>query len=393
MNEEKIKILGKEEEKIKKRIENFENQLPKASFENNQLGANWDEKGKLLDRMKEYNIPGVSIAVINNFEIEWIKSYGIANVNTQKEVTLETIFEAGSASKTFTATAALQMVENNKVDLNEDVNNKFKTWKIPENDLTQKEKVTLYRLLTHTAGINRPDSMFSVKDDLIPTLNQVLNGESPALNDPVKVEFTPGTNHQYSNLGYIVIEKLLNDLSGKNLSVLMKENVFNPLEMANSIFNYPSVEIKKQAAVPHDQEGIAKETGMHPTATGQGGLMTTPYDLAKFVLELINTYNGKSEKILSNKMAQNMISSHLDLDPAKFFGFTGQGLGVFLIQNDKDISFVHPGTNAPGFVCAMYGIPSTGQGVVIMSNGIQAELLHIELMFFLSKEYNWPFWK
>lgn len=388
-----ICILGKDIVGIEKHIENFENNLPKAKFENNQLGVNWDEKSSLLERMKFYNVPGLSIAVINNYEIEWLKSFGITNANTEEQVTLDTIFEAGSASKTFTATVALQLVENNKITLNEEINKKLRNWKIPENEFTKNEKVTLLRLLTHTAGINRPDSMFSFEENATPTLEQVLKGETPALNDPVEVVLTPGTNHQYSNLGYIVIEKLLKDISGKNLSTLMREIVFDPLDMNNSFFEYPTEEIKKKAVVPHDNEGVAKETGMHPTATGHGGLMTTPYDLAKFVLEIIKAYNEKSEKILSNTMVKKMVSAHLELDPAKFFGFTGQGLGVFLIENENDVSFVHPGTNMPGSVCAMYGIPSTGQGVVIMSNGIQAELLHIELMFFLSKEYKWPFWK
>ena len=181
---------------ILEKIEKIENELPTPGMEGGIPAPNWEETGSLEQKMKAYNVPGLRIAVINNFEIEWSKSYGVIDNETKKNVDEFTLFEAGSTSKVFTALAALNMVEKNLVYLDEPVNNYFKTWKIPENDFTKDNPVTLRHLLTHTSGMNRPDSMFNVEDNKEPTLIQVLNGESPAINDPANIEKLPGSEHQ-----------------------------------------------------------------------------------------------------------------------------------------------------------------------------------------------------
>ena len=392
MKDNHTNIYGKQIEEIQERIKRIESSIPQAGFKEGIPSPNWGEKSDLPNLMTAYNVPGLSVAVINDFKIEWEKCYGIVDSREDRPITFSTLFEAGSTSKTFTAVAALHLVTKGLIDLDEDVNAKLKDWQIPENNFIKESKVTLRQLLTHTAGINRPDSMFSSEKGKDPTLLQILRGEPPALNDPVKVCFEPGTDHQYSNLAYIIIEKLIQDITGRSLSDYIRKEIFLPLEMINSFFQYPSEEIRKKMIVHHDNEGNAKDSGFIAGAFGHGGLITTPSDVAKFVVELIKTFQGKSEKILSQKVIEQMISSGIDLDPSKMFGFTGQGLGLFLIEKEEDIFFVHPGTNVPGAVCMMIGSPTTGKGAVLMSNGIQAELLHIQLLFSIAKEYDWPIW-
>jgi len=387
-----IEIFGKDQKEIEKKIQTIENGLIPIAIEDNQLAPQWDEKANLEKRMEFYNIPGLSIAFINNFEVEWTKTFGIRDVRTTDIVTLDTLFESGSTAKSFTALAALQTVAKNLLDLDENVNAKLKTWKIPENDLTKEEKVTLKRLLSHTAGINRPDSMFGSEPGSTTTIDHILSGKKPALNDPVKVEFIPGSSHQYSNLGYIIIEKLLTDIYGKSFAVLMKETILEPLSMKRSTFEYPEGELGKRTIVPHDQNGEAQETGIMRGAAAHGGLLTTPVELGKFVVELMKAYNGNSETI-SQETAKQMLTPVLPLDPAKFFGFTGQALGMFLLEKDDNLFFTHPGTNMPGAVCFMVGSSSAGQGLIIMSNAIKAELLHLEILYGVAKMFDWPFWQ
>ncbi|MHA1154673.1 MAG: serine hydrolase domain-containing protein [Candidatus Heimdallarchaeota archaeon] len=387
-----IEIFGKDQKEIEKKIQTIENGLIPIAIEDNQLAPQWDEKANLEKRMEFYNIPGLSIAFINNYEVEWTKTFGIRDARTTDIVTLDTLFESGSTAKSFTALAALQAVAKNLLDLDENVNNKLKTWKIPENDLTKEEKVTLKRLLSHTAGINRPDSMFGSEPGSTTTIDHILSGEKPALNDPVKVEFIPGSSHQYSNLGYIIIEKLLTDIYGKSFADLMKETILEPLSMKRSTFEYPEGELGKRTIVPHDQNGEAQETGIMRGAAAHGGLLTTPVELGKFVVELMKAYNGNSETI-SQETAKQMLTPVLPLDPAKFFGFTGQALGMFLLEKGNNLFFTHPGTNMPGAVCFMVGSSSAGQGLIIMSNAIKAELLHLEILYGVAKMFDWPFWQ
>lgn len=386
----KLIIFSKDEEAIKERIERIIKGIPQLDMETGLPNPMWDTTGKIEERMEMFKVPGISMAVINNFEVEWAQCFGVKDIRTKEEVTLDTLFEGGSTSKTFTAAAVLNAVENNLLDLDENVNGKLKTWKIPENDFTKKSEVTLRQLLTHTAGINRPDSMFGVEEGKIPTITQILKGEPPALNDPAEVSFTPGTDHSYSNLGYIIIQKLYEDVTEQKLPNIMKEVVFGPLGMHNSTFEYPTGELKKKAIVPHDQDGEARKTGISPGASGHGGLLTTPSELCKFIVELMKAFNGKSSKILSHEMAKKMLSSQIKIEPAKFFGWTGQGFGIFLIEEEGKLLITHPGTNMPGATCMMIANPKTGQGAVIMANGINGELLNIQILYAIVKEYTWP---
>lgn len=388
-----IKIWGKPVNEIKGRIERVENGLMEVKYKDGLNITFSGEKTSIPERMQSRKVPGVGISVINNYEVEWAKSFGVKDVRTENIVTTDTPFEAGSTSKALTAAAVLHLVEKKLFDLDGSVNDKLVTWKIPDNEYTKEIKINIRHLLTHTSGINRPDGGFDIEKENIPTLNQVLNGEPPAVNDPVKVLTFPGKKHDYSNLGYVIMQKLLEDVSGKSFPNIMKKIVFKPLEMNNSTFDYPSEELKKKATVPHDKNGEAKEPGLHPTAFAQGGLLTTPLDLGKYVAELMNAHNGKSSKILSSSMVKKMFTPEVNLNPKEFMGFTGQGLGIFIIEKENDIFFTHPGTNMPGATCNMIGCAETGQGAVIMTNGINGSLLSLEILFSITQEYKWSLWE
>ena len=384
------KIFGKKNSK--ERIKRFEERLFQLKMENNMPVPNYEMKGKIVDRMKDHNVPSATIAMVSDFEIEWIKSYGKADMRTGVKAGINTLFEAGSTTKTITAAAALMAVEEKLVELDENINNVLKTWKVPENELTREKKVTLRQLLSHNAGINRPDSMFGFEENSVPTLEEVLNGESPAMNDPAEVEYTPGTNHQYSNLGYIIIQKMLEDVYNKEFSEIIQEKIFDPLEMKNSMFKEPIEKQREKRAAHHNVEGEGLETSFHPTALGQGGLITTPFDLAKFMVEIMKGYNNEST-ILSANLVNKMLTPILALDPTKFFGMTGQGLGMFLIEKEGKKYFVHPGGNAPAMACMFVGEIEKGQGVIVMSNGAKGELLNLEINFGIAHEYDWPLWQ
>jgi len=344
-------------------------------------------------QLNQLNIPGLSFSILKNFEIIHTKYFGVKDLISKKKVDNHTLFEAGSTSKLVTAVVTLKLVEKGKLKLDKNVDNYLKDWKIPFSEKINKKEITLKQLLTHTSGINRPDSMFNVEEGKKPTILQVLKGEPPAINDPVKVEFTPGTNHKYSNFAYIIIEKIIEDVSKTTLPDLAKELIFTPLKMENSFFGYPTNEIKQRIILPHNEKGEPKRTGLHPTVFGHGGLITTTNDLAKFMLELMNSYRGSSDKLLSQLMIKEMLTPAIKLDPSKYFGFTGQGLGVFLMETDKELFFVHPGTNHPGAVCMFIGNPTSGEGFIAMSNGIQGEILHIQMLFAIAKEFNWPIFR
>lgn len=342
----------------------------------------------LAERMKHYNTPGVSIAAINMNRIEWAKGYGSMDVNTGTPVSTETIFEGASTSKMLTAVLALHFVQEGLIELDANVNNHLKSWQMPENEFTVKEKVTLRRLLTHQAGL--PSTNYDHDENVgYPTLIDVLNGRSPALNKPAMPEFVPGSRWQYSNIGYNVIQFLIEEVSGKSFQRVAEEIIFNPLEMKSSTFVYPlDPERRKFEAMPHDDEGKSRKPVMHLTALAQGGLTTTPTDLAKFIIELMRSYKGKSEKMLSREMTRRFFTKECEIDQKKFPLPFYQGLGVFLMGEGKNLAFTHPGNNYPGLNCWPMGWPERGTGAVIMCNAGMYGILNIEIVSAINREYN-----
>jgi CubicO group peptidase (beta-lactamase class C family) len=143
--------------------------------------------------MKYYNIPEVSIAFFKDGRGDWARGYGLAEKTINKPVTSDTLFRAASMSKSVTAFAALGLVQQGKLRLDEDVNLKLVSWKVPDNEFTKTEKVTLRRLLSHTAGRTVPSVGGYQAGEYMLTTVQVLNGEKTS-NEPVRVDRVPARN-------------------------------------------------------------------------------------------------------------------------------------------------------------------------------------------------------
>jgi CubicO group peptidase (beta-lactamase class C family) len=219
----------------------------------------------------------------------------------------------------------------------------------------------------------------------------VLKGEPPAENLPAEVEFLPGSQWSYSNLGYILIQFILEKVTERPLSELAEEIVFEPLGMTNSTLRYPlPEEWRSREIVPHDAEGSAHKPEMHPTAVAPGGLVTTPSDMALFTLELMKAWQGKSDLIINRETARAMLSTVMTLDPSPLGFPMGQALGAFIFSEGENMSFCHPGDNFPGASSWLMGYPALGHGVIIMTNGAKGNLLALEIISALEKEYGWP---
>lgn len=348
--------------------------------------------GTLAEEMKKKSVPGVSIAFIKDMRINWAEGYGVLEAGTSRGVTTESVFEAASTTKILTSIVVLHLVEKGLVDLDTDINSYLTSWKIPENGFTAKQKVTLRLILTQQSGLNRPDSGISYEEKSKPTLLNVIKGESPSENDAVAVVFTPGSKWQYSNMGYIVLQLLIENVTHKSFSEVVREIIFSPLGMKNSTFQFPlTLPIEKTKAQTHNGEGKACGHGLHPAALAHGGLITTPTDLATLAIELMKTYNGQSQVLFSQKSAKLLFTKAVDLDPSVFGGIeVGMGHGVLLRGTGENLCFFMAGQNLPGTTSIITGFPKIGQGAVIMANGINGELIQLELIGAMGKVYDWP---
>ena len=336
---------------------------------------------RLDERMKFYKTPGVSVAVINDGKVEWARGYGLLKVNGQQRVNTETLFQAASISKTFTALATLQLVEKGKLDLDEDVNVKLSTWKIPESDLTKTEKPTLRRVLSHTAGLSVGGFLGYQKGQPLPSLQQLLNGEKPANTPPVRIQIVPGSRFSYSGGGYEVLHQLLMDVTGKSYTDLLQP-ILKTLRMSRSTFNLPAVN-DSNVASGHFPNGEEEEGGwfVHPQLAA-AGLWSTPSDLAQLVIEIQKSYAGKSNRILSKEMTKIMLTPQIE----------NVGLGVFVDGQGSSARFNTAGSNV-GFKSYAVGYLQSGQGAVVMINGENGAQLGFEILKSISAEYGWPDFK
>lgn len=193
----------------------------------------------IQERMNALNVNGVSVAVIRNYEIDWARSYGFADVKTRSPVTANTLFLAGSISKPITAAGALTLVEQGKVKLDEDVNTYLKSWKVPENEFTKDQKVTLRRLLSHTAGLTVHGFPGYNATAAVPSVPQILDGVRPANTPAVRVDLLPGSTFRYSGGGYTVAQLMITDLEGVEFPVFMQQAVLAKAGMRQSTFENP----------------------------------------------------------------------------------------------------------------------------------------------------------
>lgn len=193
--------------------------------------------------MKFYQVPGLSIAVIEKGRLAWAKAYGVKDIKTQEPVTVDTLFQAASISKAVNAAAVMHLVERGRLDLDRDVNDYLKSWKVPENGFTAAERVTIACLLSHTAGtsdFNDRTGYFGYGPaDPLPTVQQMLRVDPPSKTPPVLVESVPGRAFRYSNGGITILQLVLMELEDKPYAEALKDIVLGPLGMTHSVFAQP----------------------------------------------------------------------------------------------------------------------------------------------------------
>ncbi len=340
-----------------------------------------DPAWTIQERMKHYKVPGVSIAVINNFKIEWAKAYGVKDIDTNEPVSTETLFQAGSISKPVAAMAALKKVEQGKIALDEDINSKLTTWKLPDNEFTAKKKVTLANLLSHTGGLTVHGFPGYAPDEKIPTLSQILDGAPPANTPAVRVDFEPGTKFRYSGGGVTIAQLAIMDIEKKPYPQIAQETVLGPLKMTSSTYQQPLPDdTRKKAASGYRSDGkvVAGKIHVYPEMAA-AGLWTTPTDLARFAIESQLSLVGKSNKVLTKEMTSKMVVPFLPSGPV--------GLGFFSEKHGAATYFGHGGADE-GFRAQLLVHKDKGYGAVVMVNSDNGQIIN-EILRGIAKEYQW----
>ena len=327
----------------------------------------------LQAEMKRLNVPGVSVAVIQDGKVAWTRGYGVAWTGGPA-ITPQTLFQAASISKPVASMAALRMVEQGKLDLDAGIDGALSSWKLPQGAGTP----SVRQLLSHTAGMSVSGFPGYAAGKTVPTLPQVLDGAGPANTKPIRVEAAPGSAFRYSGGGYTVLQQAMIDRAGQPFDALMRETVLAPLGMTDSTYAQPlPPALAPNAARPHDHDGKPFPGGAytHPEQAA-AGLWTTPADLAKFAIAIQQGAAGTAGGVLTPAMTRTM------LEPVK----NNYALGLAIREEGK--AFGHGGSNM-GFKTVMYASIADGYGAVILTNGDQGDELGEGLLRAIAHEYKW----
>jgi CubicO group peptidase (beta-lactamase class C family) len=336
-------------------------------------------EGLMDTLLKKFNVPGASISVIHDGEIDWMKGYGLREYGKSSRVDSTTLFQAASISKPVSAVVALLLTETGAITLDENVNNKLKSWKVPENQFTKIRPVTLRQLLSHSAGLPMHGVPEFASNEKIPSLIQILDGHWYGATEKIQPLFEPGSKFQYSGGGYIVLQVLISDITGKPFEAVAKDLLLKPAGMLSSTFEQPlPKQLWPNAAVGHLEDNTPIRGRWHTLPEqAAGGLWTTPRDLSLFMIKLWRSYQGLSDSLLCRNLANEMLSRQID----DFgLGISLPSAGVFRIQ--------HAGGNS-GYRCFMVLSVDHPEGVVIMTNSNAGEKLIWKIFELIAHAYGW----
>ena len=342
-------------------------------------GAEKDSAWNILSRMNHYKIKGVSIAVIHNYKTAWTKGYGWADENARIPVSPETRFQAASISKSLNAVGVLRLAQENKLNLQEDIDQYLTAWKFPYDTKSNGKKITTIELLSHTAGLNVHGFEGYPIGTTLPTIVQILNGQPPANSVAIRSMTEPGLRSEYSGGGITISQLIVMDITRIPYAQFMEGEVLIPLGMTGSSYEQPTRIDSNLLATGYRGNGepVPGKYHVYPEQAA-AGLWTNPTDLSKYIIETQLAYEGKSAKVLNQTM------THLRLTPN---GDAHAALGVFIDSALGVVYFQHGGANE-GFRCQYMGSLQGGDGLVIMVNSDNGAIIP-EIINSISRVYHW----
>jgi CubicO group peptidase (beta-lactamase class C family) len=353
-----------------------------AAIENPQLPDRGGFDAMTLEQvMRKLRVPGISIAVIKDFTVHWVKGYGVADVDTGAKVDTDTLFQAASISKPLTAMALMKAAQDGKFSIDDDINSILRSWKLAGADFNKVQPVTPRALASHTSGLGDGFGFPGYAPGApLPTIVQILGGQPPSNVGVVALERPPLQAIKYSGGGFVVLQLALTDSLKQPFAEIMRGSVLDPIGMTRSTFEQPlSPERDRNAARAHDGRGLSMGDKWHVyPELAAAGLWTTPTDLAKFAIEIQKSLQGQSNRVLSKASVRDMLSP---------VGVGEYGVGLALEKRGQGWYFQHGGSNW-GFLCQLQAHKLKGYGLVVMTNASSGQLIS-EIRSRVERAYGW----
>lgn len=316
-------------------------------------GCTMSNEEKIDVIFKEYNkpnMPGAAVMVIENGEVIFEKGYGLANVEKNLPVTEATNFRLASVTKQFSAISILMLIDRGQLKLETTLKEIFS--QLPDYG----KNITIKNLLQHTSGLID-------YEDLIPDTATVQVKDNDVLNMIMKTDstyFQPGSQHQYSNTGYALLALTVEKISGKPFRDFLRDNIFEPLGMNNTIaFENNINEVRNRAYGYTIKDNIVEFTDQSLTSAvlGDGGIYSSLNDLYKWDQAL---YTGK---LIDKKYLDESWTSGITTNGIEF----AYGYG-WRLEKYHDMEVIYHTGSTRGFRNVIYRVPEKKFTIVILTN-------------------------
>ena len=338
---------------------------------------------RIAKTLADARIPGASVAVIENNTIILAKGYGVSDVKASTPVTTETVFRAGSISKSLTSIGIMMLVEEGKLSLDDKLSDLMPEVRI-ENPWEATNPIRLVHLLEHTTGFND----FDFKQYLIEGSNMPLS-RTTELYGPYKSRWKPGTRMSYCNAGPVIAGRIIEKASGQTFETFMTSRLTGPLGMQSAAWTRTPAIATRLAKSYRDENGTEARF-VELVGRPSGGLSVTARDLARLPLMLLGRGTLDDRTYLTSASVDRI--ERTGTTRGADAGFTqGYGLGNMASYAGKVVFRGHDGV-VDGFRAKYAYAPGHGMGFVIMGNLAKPELFDAahEIRLYLERNLKDP---
>jgi CubicO group peptidase (beta-lactamase class C family) len=302
--------------------------------------------------MKGYGIPGCSISLVKGGEVVWTEAYGYADVGG-RILTADTPMSVQSITKSVTAWGVMRLAEKGLIDLDTPVTKYLKSWQFPQSDYPT-EEITCRRLLSHTAGMPLGDfTNIYAPGEAMPSNREVMTVEALPAREA-------GKGFSYSNVGYNLLEILIEDVTGQSFSEYMRGEVLLPLGMESAAFDI-------SGAAPYPPTGYKLRGEPVPVylypSKASGGLFATAEDIARFL-----SAGMRENPVLSAEGIERLYRPESRKIGIYGLVFEAYGLGHYIETLPNGLRSVSHGGQGSGIMTHFQAVPETGDAIVILTN-------------------------
>lgn len=346
------------------------------------LGALFDQtRQSILAAMNQRDIPGVAIAVVDRDRVLWMEAFGTGSRATGEPLSTSTVFSIQSTSKVFTAVAVMMAVEDGTLELDAPITEYLPRFSVnSRHEEGPQDKITLRRLLSHTAGLTHEAPIGNNWDNRSPSFRA--HAESISVT---WLLFPVGSRFAYSNLGFDLAGYLLQEATGTAFEAFVEDRIFRPLEMNSSFIDTRERNGTCANCATGHASGFAGIPLQIPMAAA-GGVRTTAEDGARFLQFLLNQGKTNSgRRLLDPKYLRELYRAHAR-DARWGDRLHAYGLGVFSLAEGETYAISHNGGGRFGFLCAMKWYPEYGIGMMLLINSYDAAGVEWELGWDLLKQ-------